>query len=65
MYYYRNGVLSGAEYYNVGEMAGVIIKGWMDSPGHRANILNPAWTVQGIGIAISADGYVYITEDFA
>ncbi|WGV27958.1 CAP domain-containing protein [Halotia branconii] len=26
-----------------------VVKGWMDSPGHRANILNPRFTQLGVG----------------
>lgn len=29
-----------------------IVESWMDSPGHRANILRAAWREIGIGIAI-------------
>jgi uncharacterized protein YkwD len=28
---------------------------WMSSPGHRANILSPAWTQVGIGIEAGSD----------
>jgi uncharacterized protein YkwD len=28
-----------------------VMQGWMDSPGHRANILNPSFATIGIGIA--------------
>lgn len=37
----------------------------MRSPGHRANILNPAFHRIGIGISKSKDGYVTITQLFA
>jgi uncharacterized protein YkwD len=63
--YYRNGVLMKTEYYKQSEMADLIVRGWMNSPGHRQNILSLEWKVQAIGIAISADEKVYITEDFA
>ena len=36
----------------------------MQSPGHRANILNPQFTSVGIGI-LKSDELLYITEDFA
>lgn len=26
-----------------------VVRGWMDSPGHRANILNPAFSEMGVG----------------
>jgi uncharacterized protein YkwD len=31
---------------------------------HRANILNPAFTNVGVGIARGPDGTLYITQDF-
>lgn len=41
-----------------------IVDGWMNSPGHRANILNKTFTTEGIGVS-SNGGTVYATEDFA
>jgi uncharacterized protein YkwD len=35
--------------------AGRVIRLWMSSPGHRANILSPAWTEVGIGIDAGGD----------
>jgi uncharacterized protein YkwD len=32
-----------------------VVQGWMNSPGHRANILSPDYTEIGIGYAFSAD----------
>ena len=40
-------------------------RAWMESPGHRENILNPDYTVVGIGIAQGPDGLYYATQDFA
>lgn len=44
------------------------VEGWMDSPGHRANILDQngdlAWTHTGMGVAISPDNAVYFTQVF-
>jgi Cysteine-rich secretory protein family len=36
----------------------------MHSPPHRANILYPAFTSVGIGVALDTVGYVYVTQDF-
>lgn len=33
-------------------------------PNHRANILDPAFTEVGIGVARSANGLIYVTQDF-
>lgn len=38
---------------------------WMNSPGHRANILNPKFTAAGAGMATASDGTVYWCVDFA
>ena len=40
------------------------IKGWLKSPEHRANIVSDKFTETGIGIAHSADGGTYVTQDF-
>ncbi|MFP5234719.1 MAG: CAP domain-containing protein [Acidobacteriota bacterium] len=48
----------------VGQYAGQIQDGWMHSPGHRENLLNPA--VDHVGIAvIAARGVLYAVEDFS
>ena len=46
------------------EIAESTVQGWMNSPGHRQNILTAYWESEGIGVAISDDDKVYITEDF-
>jgi uncharacterized protein YkwD len=45
------------------------LKGWMESPGHRANILRPEFTEVGVGIAyespkpgVEGPGAVYTTN---
>ena len=38
--------------------------GWMDSPGHRENILNPAYDRVGTGVAIAQDEHVLIIQNF-
>jgi uncharacterized protein YkwD len=37
---------------------------WMNSPGHRANILNPAYTHIGIGAVKTSAGRWYGVQDF-
>lgn len=39
-------------------------KGLMNSPGHRANILDPEFTEIGIGIISNENGQLYITQNF-
>lgn len=38
---------------------------WMNSPGHRANILNPAFTRIGVGAVRTTSGRWWATQDFA
>ena len=40
------------------------VQGWMDSPGHRKNILTPYWRHEGIGVIIAPDDKVFITQNF-
>jgi uncharacterized protein YkwD len=40
------------------------VTGWMNSAGHRKNILTSTFESEGIGVAIASDAKVYITEDF-
>lgn len=54
----RNGVqrlfsMNGKEIlpYTYYEFAKIVVEGWMNSPGHRANILNPDFTYLGCGCA--------------
>jgi uncharacterized protein YkwD len=37
---------------------------WMNSPGHRANILNPAFTRIGVGAVRTTSGRWWATQDF-
>jgi uncharacterized protein YkwD len=37
---------------------------WMNSPEHRANILNGRFTQVGVGIAFGPDGRVWVCVDF-
>ena len=46
-------------------VANRIIDGWMASPGHRANLLQPGWTHVGFGLAETGDGRVYAVQVFA
>jgi uncharacterized protein YkwD len=41
-----------------------IHKGFMDSPGHRANILDPDFNEVGIGVVFKEDNGYYVTQDF-
>ena len=44
--------------------AAEVVRGWMNSPGHRANILNPAFTHIGTGLAGGGKAGTYWTQLF-
>lgn len=41
-----------------------VMNGWMNSPGHRSNILNPTYTELGVGLAKDSSGRCYWTQMF-
>ena len=41
-----------------------VMNAWMNSPGHRANILSGVYTQIGVGAAKKADGTLYWTQMF-
>lgn len=41
-----------------------VMKGWMNSPGHRANILKASFTQIGVGVAKNSSGGIYWTQQF-
>ena len=51
-----------AEGYRTGRS--VVNEGWMKSPGHRANILDPAYRLMGIGARKGPDGRWYVAQVF-
>ncbi|WP_296649299.1 CAP domain-containing protein [Romboutsia sp. 13368] len=41
-----------------------VVNAWMNSKGHRENILNPNFTTLGVGIAKDSNGSIYWTQMF-
>lgn len=41
-----------------------VVDSWMNSSGHRANILNPDFTNIGVGCYTASDGWIYWTQLF-
>jgi uncharacterized protein YkwD len=41
-----------------------VVTDWMNSSGHRANILSTAFTVVGVGAAKKSNGTMYWTQMF-
>jgi len=49
---------------SVEHIAETTVQGWMNSPGHRKNILTPHWRSEGIGVVVAPDDKIYITQNF-
>jgi len=45
-------------------VADAMMEGWMDSPGHRGNILDSTYGVIGVGVAYDGFSTYYLTQDF-
>lgn len=41
-----------------------VMNAWMNSPGHRSNILSPSYTQIGVGMAKNSSGVLYWTQMF-
>ncbi|MEO5509793.1 MAG: CAP domain-containing protein [Longimicrobiales bacterium] len=41
------------------------ITGWLNSPGHRHNLLNPLYRLTGAGVARDERGYYYVVQIYA
>jgi uncharacterized protein YkwD len=49
---------------NVETLPNRVVKGWLASPSHRANMLSTRFRIAAVGIARSGDGKIYVTQDF-
>jgi uncharacterized protein YkwD len=71
---FQNNRYSSVTYYSDGryeydwnspeKIAESTVAGWMNSTGHRKNILAPTYDREGIGVTVASNDKVYITEDF-
>ncbi len=61
--WFIDGVPASHEWNTMEEIAQSTVDGWMDSEGHRKNILNKKFDREGIGVVISDDDKVYITQN--
>lgn len=53
--------------FNESTIATAVVDGWMDSKGHRENILRPNWTTEGVGVfvgEIDNEKRVVATQNF-
>lgn len=47
------------------EIASEIVAGWLESTGHRENLLRKHWQGEGIGVAVGGDdSEIYVTQNF-
>jgi hypothetical protein len=44
--------------------ANAVFQAWVNSPGHRANLLNPSFTQLGVSLAYTPDGVPYYAQEF-
>ncbi len=51
------------DYITLENLAFRIVDGWMNSPGHRENILTETYDREGIGIGIGAEESVWVTQN--
>lgn len=62
--------LAGIQYGYAGENLAINVsvpeaeQAFMNSPGHRANILSPHYTQVGVGVRHSSNGSVYVVQEF-
>lgn len=55
----------GTERYDtVDELAASVVEQWMNSPGHRENILHPLWRSEAVGVVAASNDEVFITQNF-
>lgn len=49
---------------NESELANHLVRGWMNSPGHRENVLRDSFEYSGVGVIIDKENRVYATQNF-
>ncbi|HVA80613.1 MAG TPA: CAP domain-containing protein, partial [Candidatus Binataceae bacterium] len=52
------------DYRGLSELAEHAVAAWMQSPEYRAAMLSDRFLTTGVGVAHSADGTFYVTQDF-
>lgn len=66
-YHYINGRLVSKDSYTMEQLAEEAVSSWMESSGHRANILNAGYTYSGLGVGRGIqdgeDSFLF-TQDF-
>jgi len=62
--WYTAGIPTSHDWNSIDDIAQSTVDGWMNSLGHRKNILSETFDRQGIGVEIAQNGKVYITQNF-
>jgi uncharacterized protein YkwD len=62
--WYTAGIPTSYEWNTLEEISQSTVDGWMNSTGHRENILTSTFDREGIGVEIAEDDKVYITQNF-
>ena len=58
------GLVATKDYYNLEELAELIVQDWMDRAGHRENLLEREYDKAGIGVFITGKEEIYTTQNF-
>ena len=59
-----SGRITSYDWFSLEELARNAVNGWMNSPGHRQNILDSSYDRAGMGVAVADDGKVFFTQNF-
>jgi uncharacterized protein YkwD len=52
------------KFYTLEELAKEVVNAWIESEGHRKNLIFKHWRNEGIGVEITDEGKVYVTQVF-
>ena len=55
------GTTRRTDWYALGDLAETVVQGWMDSPGHRRNLLDGGYRSEGVGVRIDGQD-VFVVE---
>ncbi len=62
--WYTDGIPTSYDWNSQDNIAQTTVDGWMNSTGHRKNILTETFDREGIGVEFASDDKVYITQNF-
>ena len=52
------------DWYTRDALARAVVEAWMESPGHRRNLLDGGYRAEALGVAFTSSGEVYVTQAF-